>query len=227
MYTLFKVLDEPSDSTEDLISLEDAKLELGITDSSQDALISSRISRASDIIAEFCDRRFAFASAEETFVFDSGRHGHHGFHGGEPGCRLALVVRLYPVEAVDSVTVDGVELDTSVYDVEEEAGIVRLVQRFGEWCGRVVVTYSGGYMLPDEAPGALQQACLEQVRVYNNAAISSSSQGTGIREIDHGDTRVVFDNGSSSSSSSSSQSSGGLSPIVVDLLGPFKRPAIA
>ncbi len=115
MYTLFEVLNEPSDTTEDLISLEDAKLELGVTDDDDDDLISRRIARASDIIEEITDRRFAFAEAEETFVFD----------GDVYGRRLGLVLRLYPVEEVTSITIDGVGLDASAYDVHKDAGIIR------------------------------------------------------------------------------------------------------
>ena len=39
----------------------------------------------------------------------------------------------------------------------------------GRWCGEVVVTYSGGYDLPDDAPALLAQACIEAIKTQRNA----------------------------------------------------------
>jgi len=203
-----------------LISLADFKAELGITTTTEDAANSSRITRASKLIAEECGRRFAMSDAQETFIFER-------LERARP--RQALALRLYPIIQIFSVTIDGVEVDETEYDFDQDSGLIWLVD--GCWHGRVVVTYSGGYDLPDGAPGALQQACVELVRQFRNSGASLggvSVQGSGIREIDHGDTRVVFDNGSSSSFSSSSSSSSGsaLPAFVLDLLGPFKRMAL-
>jgi len=223
MYSIFDLVDTTDELEQDLITLEDAKTELGVTGTSQDAAISSRITRASKVIAEHCNRQFALASAEETFVF----HGHHAFyhHHGVPQ-EHALILTLYPIVEIASISLDGLDLDASAFDVQPEEGMIRLID-CGRWHGRVIVTYTGGYDLPDDAPGALQSACIELVRQYSNAASSASSAGaSGIRSVTHGDETVTFDN-SSSSSSSSSSSRTGFSQALIDLLAPFRRPALA
>ncbi len=219
MYSIFNVLEasDPTDETSlDLVSLETVKTALGITGSTEDAVLTASIARASSVISEVCDRRFGFADAEETFVFDQCEAVRR---------RSALLLSLYPVFLVDSILINGIEITD--YDLRASAGMIWLVDEGMLWGARIVVTYSGGYYLPDNAPGALQQACIQLVSQYRNAASSSASAAaSGIREIDHGDSRVIFDN-SASSSSTSSNNSGGVPQLVLDLLGPFKRPAFA
>lgn len=220
MHSRFVLLDGTiacDDVGPELIGLDDAKIELGITGTTEDAAISARIIRASKIIAEECGRRFALADAEETFVFER-------LERARP--RQALPLSLYPIVEIISVDIDGLPLEDTEYEFEANSGLIWMVD--GCWHGRVVVTYSGGYDLPDEAPGALQQACIELVRQYRSSGTTFngvSVQGSGIREIDHGDTRVVFDIGSTSMTTSSSSRSA-LPALVLDLLGPFKRPAL-
>lgn len=225
MYSIFDIIETTDEIGPELITLEEAKVELGVTGSSEDDAISSRITRASKVIAEHCDRQFAFASAVETFVFYAHHHHHHRYHHHHARLGPALVLRLYPVAEIESITIDGLALDADAFDVNPEAGMIWLLDN-AFWHGRVVVTYSGGYNLPDDAPGALEQACIELVRQYRNAASSASSAGaSGIRSVTHGDETVTFDNASSSSSSSKSGS--GLPQVIIDLLSPFRRPVIA
>lgn len=222
MHSKFVLLDGTvacDDVGPELIGLDAAKAELGITGTTEDVATSSRITRASKMIAEECGRRFALGDAEETFIFGC-------LERAKP--RQALPLSLYPIVEIIAVDIDGLPLDEADYEFDAASGLIWMVA--GCWHGRVVVTYSGGYDLPDDAPGALQQACIELVRQYRSSSLSFggvSVTGSGIREIDHGDTRVVFDNGSSSSSSSSSSSRSALPALVIDLLGPFKRPALA
>jgi hypothetical protein len=222
MYSIFHLVETTDELEQDLITLADAKTELGVTGTSQDAAILARITRASKVITEHCNRQFALASAEETFVF--GHHWRHQHHSHHARHEQALVLTLYPVVEIASISLDGIDLDASAFDVQPEEGMIRLID-CGRWHGRVIVSYTGGYLLPDAAPGALQQACIELVRQYSNASSSSASAGaSGIRSITHGDETVTFD---TSSSSSSSSKSSGLSQFIIDLLSPFRRPALA
>lgn len=196
----------------DLVTLEDVKLDMAIVGTTEDASLSARITRASEIIADYCDRRFAFAQAVETFAFEPNETSRIG---------NPLWLSLYPLAEIVSVMIDGAELEAGFYDVRTESGTLWRLDA-DVWSGRIVVTYSGGYFLPDEAPGGLAQACLELIRI--NRASGTLASSTGIREIDHGDTRVVFDQASRSTTVSGSSA---LPLSVTDLLGLFRRLSFA
>src|SRR5262245_36039760 len=74
MHSTLEILSEdPATAGPDLISLNDLKLALGITDTSEDAELQAAITFQSQIIADYCDRRFGLAlSALETFTLDPG-----------------------------------------------------------------------------------------------------------------------------------------------------------
>ena len=92
MHSILEILDEATDSAgSDLISLDDLKLALGITDDSEDATLQAMITFQSRIIAEYCDRRFGRAEALETFTFDPGEY---------MLTRQALTLSLYPVAEI-------------------------------------------------------------------------------------------------------------------------------
>jgi hypothetical protein len=218
MHSIFEITEssDPSDELSlDLVLLETVKTALGITGTAEDAALAASITRASSVISEVCDRRFGFATAEETFIFDYGE------------ClrpRTPLPLSLYPVAAIDSILQDG--LEATEYDLRSSAGLIWFIDWSLSWGTRIVVSYSGGYHLPDGAPGALQQACIQLVSQYRNAGSSSSlAAASGIRSVTHGDATVIYDN--SQASSTSTGNSGGVPQIVLDLLGPFKRPAVA
>ncbi len=218
MHSIFEITEssDPSDELSlDLVSLETVKTALGITGTTEDAALAASITRASSVISEVCDRRFGFATAEETFVLD---------YGECLRLRTPLPLSLYPVAAIDSILQDG--LDVTEYDLRKSAGLIWFIDWGMSWGCRIVVSYSGGYYLPDGAPGAVQQACIQLVSQYRNAGSSSASAAaSGIRSVTHGDATVVYDN--SQASSTASTSSSGVPQIVLDLLGPFKRPAVA
>ena len=141
----------PVDLETDLITLDDLKLELGITGTTEDAALQARITRLSDQIAEYCDRIFALIEVEETFAFNSAaRMCPHG--GPQP---IPLVLMQYPVTEIAMLTRDGVAIDPAEYDLNSASGL--LWPRAGQWSGRIVASYSGGYSLPDDAPGNLAE----------------------------------------------------------------------
>lgn len=202
MHSIFEILEESTASAgPGLISLDDLKLALGIEDDSEDAALQAAIIFQSRIIAEYCDRRFGFAQALETFTFDRYE---------TMLTRQALWLRLYPVvEIIELSTAEGAI--AADYHFDPDSG---RVWTEGYWSGTVMVTYSGGYDLPEQAPARLQQAIIAAV----NEGRTTGSRDPGIREVQHGDTRIAY-----FTPSLSTASSGFLSAPVVDLIQPFRR----
>src|SRR5262245_6406137 len=99
MHSVLEILEESTGSAgPDLISLDDLKLALGITGNSQDATLQAQITFQSRIIADYCDRRFGFAQALETFTFDPGE---------SMLVRQALTLSLYPITEIFEVSTLG------------------------------------------------------------------------------------------------------------------------
>lgn len=194
-------LESTDETGPELITLEALKLELGITDDSEDAALTARIARWSRMFAEYCGRTFAFSEVAETFTFDV----NEVVRPGKP-----LVLSLYPVIDIVSVTMNGNPVD---YDIDGVNGFLYL--KIGCWAGTVDVIYSGGYLLPDEAPGGLVEAIIAQIRV------SRDDRDTAVQSLSHGDTRVSF------FQTSANQAQGSICSVAMDFLAPFKRPSIA
>lgn len=218
MHSLFESIEDSDSDTvgPELITLAAVKLELGISGSSEDEWLDANITRWSQIIAEYCDRVFAFTDARETFYFDTWERSRDS---------AGLPLRLYPIIAVDSVTVDDTETE---FHFDESSGLLWRTDR-GQWGGTVVVEYSGGYDLPGGAPAALQLAVIEAIRGRRSAASTAGGVAmTGVRSITHGDTSITFSETASSSTTtaSASASTGGLPITVAELIKPFKRLAL-
>lgn len=209
MQSHFRLIEVTDPGSYDLISLEDLELELGLpSDTDDDEQLQARITRTSLMIAEACDRVFRFSEAIETFVFDAG-------HVTMPNQPLSL--KLYPIEAVDYVTQDGVAVDEANIVVDFEKG--RLWLANATLSGTIVVRYHGGYVLPDDAPAGLQMACIEMVRERN--LLVTEGGGGAVQSTVHGDTRVTYFQPTSATASSRV-----ISPAVQDLIAPFKRLSV-
>jgi hypothetical protein len=139
------------------------------------------------------------------------------------------VLSLYPVTAISEVSTAGVT--ASDYHFDPASGRLWLTDNqyqypnywqsygsCGPWLGSVMVTYSGGYDLPEQAPARLQKAIIEAVRDGR----TSGARDPSIRELQHGDTRVSY-----FTSSLSTASSGYLSAAVADLVKPYRRLYVA
>ena len=205
MHSILEILSEdPESAGPDLIGLEELKLALGITDTSQDATLSAMITFQSRIIAEYCDRRFGRAEALETFTFDPGE---------TMRVRQALTLSLYPVSEIVEVSgIDEPQLDPA-------SGRIWMANFAATpWPGSISVTYSGGYSLPEESPARLQKAVIEAVR----EGLTMGARDPSIREVQHGDTRISY-----FTSTTSTASAGYLSAPVADLVRPYRRLYVA
>jgi Phage gp6-like head-tail connector protein len=205
MHSILTILEEATDSAgPDLISLEDLKLALGITDNSEDVQLQAMITFQSRIIADYCDRRFGLAQAIETFTFDRGE---------TMLPRQALVLKLFPVLDIIEVSTAGTSDD---YEFDPESG--RLWAPGVTTNGKIAVTYSGGYDLPEDAPARLQQAL---IRVISEVR-AISTRDRSVREVAHGDARVSY-----YTTAMTTGTSGYLSGEVIDLLSAYRRLYVA
>lgn len=214
MRSRLQIVDTTDNASPELVTLAALKLELGITGDDEDDALNARITRESLLAAEYCGRVFALSNAIETFTFDAWPVS-VGYAWDVPLDRQVLNLSLYPIQQIDSITVDGTALGED--DFEYDAASGRLWRPSGAyWAGVVEVNYWGGYDLPDGAPASLASAVIEAVSNRRDA-VSGEAQ---IRDISHGDTKVGY-------YSTGSTATAGLSSSVRDMLAPFKRPAMA
>jgi hypothetical protein len=100
-----------------------------------------------------------------------------------------LFLSQWPLKEADLTSVEaprGTVLDPSAYEIEEKPGKLELLN--GSGGEPIVVTYSGGYELPTEAPPDLKQAVGLLIREYRQMTIV----GSGVRSLTHTDARVQY-----------------------------------
>jgi hypothetical protein len=159
-----------------LLTLDEAKLMLGVITTAEDASITLLIETFSDVVATLCNRVFAKETMQETVrCLQPNRY----------------FVSHYPLAAESDVSSvecpRGTVLDPSTYEIELKSGKIEF---YGGQSEPILVTYTGGYLLPDEAPPAVKQATLILIREERMAALRA--QTAGIRSLVHKDSRVVF-----------------------------------
>ena len=143
-------------STGELTTLETVKEHLRIEDSAEDGVLLGLIRAASAAIERHCGRVFSPRAVVE-------------YHDG--GGRRALVLRCVPVLSVESVHDDptrrfeeGGKLDSSLWTVEAESGILRLYsRRFADGQNNVRVAYTAGC---ETVPPDVALACTQLVAAW-------------------------------------------------------------
>jgi hypothetical protein len=58
------------------------------------------------------------------------------------------------------------------------------------WAEPITITYSGGYVLPDDCPPALKQ--VTELMIREGQALAQRMLNSGIRSISHRESRVQF-----------------------------------
>lgn len=153
----------PADVTA-LTTIERVKLELSITNSDDDDLLSAKIDDATSDIAVRVGPSLRRETVTETFYPDRG-----------PGCADKLILRRWPVASIASVTVDDETVDSTEYRVDGETGLLYRLSTDGYPCRwlfykSLAVGYTAGYLLPGEAnrdlPPSLEAAAIELVGSY-------------------------------------------------------------
>jgi hypothetical protein len=175
---------DPAAST-DLITLDELKINLGLpsgTPSASDAQLIQAISYNSDLLSVLCNRVFARETVKETWRWD--------------GCECLANPRIYlthfPVDAADiqSVTTGGSLVDSTDYELESQTGKLRYL--LGGWLDPTVIVYTGGYILPDDAPLPLKQAASILTRIAYFASKFAGVAMGGVRQLSHKHSRVSF-----------------------------------
>jgi len=157
------------------LTLAEAKLLLGSSSAVTDPQLQMMIDVHSATVMRLCNRIFAREEVQDTWRDVGGRR---------------VFTSHWPVTAADveSVYSGGNPLAPGDYELEEGSGKISVFN--GSWAEPVVVTYWGGYVLPDEAPLPLKQATSLLVR---ETKIQASIESTaGIRSLSFRDRRVMF-----------------------------------
>ena len=134
----------------DLTTLANAKLWLGVTNASDDLLLTRIVSSASVFIQEWVARPLL----AQSFTFTASGRG-----------STKLVLPNYPITAVASVTVDGQGIPASTGPLSsgytfDAYQVYLLGYGFNNGINNVVVAYTAGYAT---VPLDIEQACLEIV----------------------------------------------------------------
>jgi hypothetical protein len=222
MHSILNILASSDTPNYDLTTLDDviSALSLDDLDSSDTDEIEAQITFQSRVVASLTGRVFASRDVLETFWTD------------DTPLILPLPLKQFPVTQVDLVAIEGISTDD--YTLDSERGLLWL-NRFinpintRTFPMKVAVTYTGGYDLPDDAPAALSAAVIELIREQRRRAALTSSSGSEVGQVratQHGDTRVEYATTSLSSSSSSSSAGGPVPLSVLNLIDPFKAPAV-
>lgn len=156
-------------SSYDLTTLEALKEQLKIIGNGEDPAFRRAITLASRIIADELNRVLAAESVSEQFRIHQGTWPHGGSHHGIP----KLVLARYPVSTSGLAVVEnGVTLTAADYELDPDSG--RLARLLSDspirWChGKIVVSYTGGYDLPDDAPAQLEKAVIKLINHYRQS----------------------------------------------------------
>lgn len=212
MRQAYRTVVDVMSGTRDLTTLASVKLELGITDNSQDAWISEQIHQVSQQFATMCNRNFS----QETLIdyFDV-------------PCRDSspLVLSRIPVTGIleinegDAVvSLDGVEFDEESGTVYRRVPGTRLLNSnwFGGFFGTVSIKFIGGYQLLATLPYDIEHACnlMMKTRIYSKGRDPTvrSESIPGVMSLTYG---------------SASTSEGDDSSEVSRLASLYRVPAIA
>jgi hypothetical protein len=183
----------PTAPVHDLTTVDAVNAALGlVSNTANDAITAQQITAASRMIADECNagpdrlRTFGLLEVEESFRVRFGEPVH------------ALYLRQFPVEQITSVTLGGTAADATMYELDDEAGLLWMKcdswisgTAIDRWWGEIVVNYSGGYDLPTDCPPSLAQACILCVAALRRLP-KSAPHNPLIREVQHTDTRVMY-----------------------------------
>lgn len=200
----------------DLTILETVKNELNIKDNSQDKKLELLIHQTSGAISTICNRIFAEETVSEVFRLHAGRVGRWHSWGREELSVETLVLRRRPISSIISVIEDGMQLLTTEYETNFEAGLLcRLTGsdfRAAWYANKITVSYIAGYVLLETLPYDLERACLLWVKANY---IQDRRRDLGIRseEVPGVINQTFFDRNSSNPNSPP--------PEVMVLLNPY------
>jgi hypothetical protein len=208
----------------DILSLDEAKTLMGIslTDTSEDAQLAMWIDINSQTIARLCNRMFAYEQVCDTWR--EFQYGATMMSTVSFGHRIFL--SHWPVDPGDIVSVEapagsGMFLDPSQWEIETASGKLSIFATTEQWTEPVAVTYSGGYNLPDEAPGPLKQATA--LLCVQSKLLASLGTMAGVRLLSHKDKRVAFHDPMKILEAAMGGKGSATNMAVMNMLAPYTR----
>jgi hypothetical protein len=146
--------------SKDMTVVATVKAELGITVTTYDDLLDVLIQHASAACASYCNREFASETVISSFRTPMER--------GRARPAEALLLDRTPMTAITTVVEDSVALDAAEYEFDAETGFLWKLSSNDTrvwWTGpKLVVTYTGGYVMLTTLPSDLERACIDLVK---------------------------------------------------------------
>lgn len=202
----------------DLTTLERVKSDLRIDGSAEDAYLRGQIAVATDLITRHLgvvpagrSRTLGRETLVETLRPDRSRE--------------VILLSRTPVVSIASIVEADETVDAAEYEIADAAaGIVRRLDADGDasyWpTGRIVITYTAGWLMPGEAsadlPAAIEAAAIELIGSFRSAR----GRDPLVRQEN------VDGLGSLSYWIQSPMEAGDLPPAVVTKLAPYRRIAL-
>lgn len=151
--TIRSIVDVTPPNSPELTTLDDVKLELGISGSDQDDLLERLIETESARISGYP----AIAIFPKTVVAESIRVQ-------DERNLPTLKLRMWPVFSITSITEGSVVLSVDEYEVDKAAGLIYRISNDSpaSWSsGKIVVSYVAGF---DAVPTDIASACIELIK---------------------------------------------------------------
>lgn len=198
-----------------LTTLDRIKAELNITGTANDVLLGAKLDEATSDIEAHLGGTLSRAAVSETMWAALGENSWTEY----------LTLERWPVASIASVTVDGVVLDSTLYRLDPDTGLLYRLDPAGFpciwiWCKAIVVAYSGGYLLPGESgrnlPRVLEAACVDLMLAYwtnrGRDPLIKTEDVPGLGRVEYWVGAVG--------------ESGELPPSVTAKIAPYRRPSI-
>jgi hypothetical protein len=200
-----------------LVTIDQAKEALGIPldDMTRDAAVQAQIDQVSAAVARYCDRQFVVQTYRDQL-----RAVCSWLRWGEPLPTMQKPIAEAEGVPLITITENGAELDTLLYEVDAERGLLYRLDGAGAvaaWTGTAAtLDYDAGY---DPIPPDVQAATLEWV----NARWSAQERDPALRSETIPDviSQVYGSVGGGDSAEGSS-----LPPGVRELLAPYRIMSI-
>jgi hypothetical protein len=172
-----------------LISLADVKEGLGISNASQDNLLTRYINQATDLIEKFCNgRRF-----KETTYTNQEYNGSGTAYLDLRHYPLSSITKLERRTSTDYSASDFDEIDTSDYLIDSgsqtNTGQVYMPIGFIKGIRNYRITYVAGY---SSIPNDLEEACGKLVSYF----LKTANKNEGVKSETLGRYSITYDKGS-------------------------------
>lgn len=167
-------------ATRQLTTKEKVKADLGITESTYDALIDQYIDQVSDQAARYANLDGDTAGAFPTFGAETLRATWYGLNGRRDG---NMLLPWRPKIAITGITEGGSALVAGT-DYRMVGGELQRISGGypGPWYSSddLVVTFTAGWTLPDGVPPGLEAAVIDQVKLI----FAGRDRDPGLRSLD-------------------------------------------